>query len=103
MSAGAKKIAGERFRKDVKNDTTKVSTNVINLLQNGVLRRDLFVIFWCMGPQGSQGRPKDPSDTLQSSKYLKKVFQNEVLPSDLFVIFYGWPNEFSVPGTRGVK
>ena len=40
-----------------------------------------------MGPQGSQGRPKDPSDTLQSWKYLKKVYQNEVHQSDFWVIF----------------
>jgi len=81
---------------------------VANGSPNGTPKGDFLAIFWCMTPQGSQGRPKDPSDTLHNRKYLQKVFlwvakgcPNGTPRGYLLVIFWcmtpqgsqGWPRD----------
>jgi len=62
---GSKKTAGERFSNHVKNITSKVSTNVTNMLQKEAPEKLSFCDFW--GPQPRMVSRASP-DRLQGPK-----------------------------------
>ena len=55
--------------------TRKMRKCVQKVSTNTVLQSHRFVTFWCMGPKGSQGRPKDPSRRSPRLLLFKNVYR----------------------------